>query len=79
MEVFYLRAVSDADDGLLVAKIIERRCVMLGLTTLQTGANLRKRGIEIVREPIARLSLRLLTRPDARDHRATSRYRHKDT
>jgi hypothetical protein len=37
MEVFYRRAVNDGDvqSGLLVTKIIERRCVMLGLSTPQ--------------------------------------------
>jgi hypothetical protein len=36
-EVFYRRAVNDGDvqSGLLVTKIIERRCVMLGLSTPQ--------------------------------------------
>jgi hypothetical protein len=37
MEVFYRRAVNDGDvqSGLLVTKIIERRCVVLGLSTPQ--------------------------------------------
>jgi hypothetical protein len=37
MEVFYSRAVNEADVqcGLLVAKLIERRCTMLGLHTPQ--------------------------------------------